>query len=108
MPPVKTSAWPQTADLAAVAGARCGLTAAELTADAGWIAVFSDAHIALLRIVRAREDAMALRARILGFLSRQKEPELADIRIARGPADLDPKMRPHVLSFLSHVWARSA
>ena len=32
-----------------------------------------------------------LRARILEHLAREREPELADIRIVRGPADLDPQ-----------------
>jgi hypothetical protein len=45
-----------------------------------------------------------LRARILANLARETEPELADIRIAHGPADLDPMMPPFVTAFLSHVW----
>ena len=48
--------------------------------------------------------AAVLRQRILGFLRAEAEPELADIRIVRGPADLDPMMPPFVRAFLAHVW----
>jgi hypothetical protein len=33
-----------------------------------------------------------------------QHPELADIRIVRGPADFDPMMPPFVTAFLSHAF----
>jgi hypothetical protein len=33
---------------------------------------------------------------------------LADIRIVRGPADLDPMMPPFVTAFLNGVWGEPA
>ena len=42
--------------------------------------------------------------RALAHLAREAQPELADIRIARGPADFDPKMRGFVRAFLGHRW----
>ena len=67
-----------------------GLTASDVEAEAGWHTVFAGAQIAHLKIMQAREDAVALRERIMAFLVQQNPPELADIRIVRGPADLEP------------------
>src|ERR1044071_6487206 len=53
-----------------------GLTGADLDADPGWHTVFAGAQIAHLKIMRAREDAVPLRARIMPFLQRQDQPEL--------------------------------
>ena len=54
----------------------------------------------MIKVLHARETATALRARILAHLAREREPELADIRIVRGPADFDPMMPPFVTAFL--------
>jgi hypothetical protein len=66
--------------------------------------VFSGQQIAHLKIMQAREDAVALRARILKFLAQQKQPELSDIRIVRSLDDLDPRMLPFVGGFLRQQW----
>jgi len=81
-----------------------GLTAADLDAEAGWYSVFSGAQIAHLKIMQAREDAEPLRERILAFLKRQNPPELADIRIVRSLADLEPAMLAFVGGFLRAQW----
>jgi 8-oxo-dGTP pyrophosphatase MutT (NUDIX family) len=81
-----------------------GLTAADLDAEPGWYTVFAGSQIAHLKIMQAREDAVALRARILKFLTREDPPELSDIRIVRSLADLDPKMPPFVEGFLREQW----
>jgi hypothetical protein len=39
--------------------------------------------------------------------AREREPELADVRDVRGPADFDPMMPPFVTAFLMHVWGRA-
>jgi 8-oxo-dGTP pyrophosphatase MutT (NUDIX family) len=83
-----------------------GIAPEDYDEEAGWTCVFSDAHIAQIKQLRARETAAALRARILANLAREREPELADIRIARGPADLDPMMPPFVSAFLTYVWSQ--
>lgn len=88
-------------------GEETGLTPADLQADPGWYAVFEGAHIAQIRILRSADSAVALREKILGLLARERRPELSDIRIVRGPADLDPMMPEFVTAFLAHVWARS-
>jgi 8-oxo-dGTP pyrophosphatase MutT (NUDIX family) len=81
-----------------------GLTAADLAAEPGWHTVFAGAQIAHLKIMQARQDAVALRERIVGFLGRQDQPELADIRIVRSLDDLEPAMLPFVGAFLRDQW----
>ena len=84
-----------------------GLRRDELAADAGWHAVLAGRRIALMKTLRARENADELRARIVAYLARQQQPELSDIRIVRGPADFDPMMPDFVRAFLTHAWARA-
>jgi 8-oxo-dGTP pyrophosphatase MutT (NUDIX family) len=81
-----------------------GLTSADLDAEPGWHTVFAGAQIAHLKIMQARQDAVALRERIVGFLGRQDQPELADIRIVRSLDDLEPAMLPFVGAFLRDQW----
>ncbi len=69
-----------------------GLTPSDYDADAGWISVFQGPHIAHMKLLRVRQEAGALRDRILRFLARERQPELCDIRIVRGEADFDPMM----------------
>jgi len=81
-----------------------GLAFDTLDAEPGWVAVLAEPRIALMKLLHARESAAELRVRILDHLAREQEPELADIRIVRGPADLDPEMPPFVTAFLGHMW----
>jgi 8-oxo-dGTP pyrophosphatase MutT (NUDIX family) len=85
-------------------GEETGLTGDDFEADTGWITVLAGPRIAQMKMLRAREPAEALRERILAYLRSEAQPELADIRIVRGPTDFDPKMPPFVVAFLSHVW----
>jgi 8-oxo-dGTP pyrophosphatase MutT (NUDIX family) len=82
-----------------------GLGPADYDEEVGWTCVLTATHIAQIRVLQAREPAAALRARILANLAREDEPELADIRIARGVADLDPMIPPFVAAYLRHVWS---
>lgn len=81
-----------------------GLTAADVAAEPGWHTVFAGPQIAHLKILQARQEAVALRARIMAFLKRQDQPELSDIRIVRSLADLEPAMLPFVGGFLRDQW----
>ena len=81
-----------------------GLTAADVAAAAGWHAVLAGARLAMLKVVRSPLPAATLRARILAHLAAEPQAELADIRIVRGPADLDPMMPEFIVDFLTHVW----
>src|SRR5207244_2975507 len=69
-----------------------GLAASDLEAEEGWTTVLAGPRIAQVKVLRVRETAAELRARILAHLASEAQPELADIRIVRGVADFDPKM----------------
>ena len=83
-----------------------GLTDADLVAEPGWRTVLAGQRFAHLKVLQAREDAEALRGRILQVLSQQHEPELSDIRIVRSPADFDPMMQDFIIAFLTDAWRR--
>jgi hypothetical protein len=79
-----------------------GLDAGALAAEAGWTTVVDGALIVQIKLLRANESAEALRARMLDHLAREAQPELAGIRIVRGPADFDPAMPRFVTTFLTY------
>lgn len=82
-----------------------GLDMAEFTAEPGWTTVFDTSLIAHIKVLRSGESAEALRARVLDHLARERQPELADIRIVRGAADFDPAMPRFVTAFLAQRFA---
>jgi 8-oxo-dGTP pyrophosphatase MutT (NUDIX family) len=81
-----------------------GLAPDTYDAEAGWTCVLTGTRIAQIKVLRVQETAVELRERILRHLAREPQPELADIRIVRGPADLDPMMPSFVTAFLMHAW----
>jgi 8-oxo-dGTP pyrophosphatase MutT (NUDIX family) len=83
-----------------------GLRMSEFEAQPGWYAVLDGAYVAHIKLIQADDSATDLRARILDHLAREDQPELADIRIVREPADFDPVMPTFVTAFLSYIWAR--
>jgi 8-oxo-dGTP pyrophosphatase MutT (NUDIX family) len=84
-----------------------GLDPGAYVADDGWTCVRTGPRLAMMKLLDVPATADALRARILAHLAREAKPELADIRIARGPADLDRMMPPFVIAFLEHMWSRT-
>ena len=84
-----------------------GLTLADVTPQPGWTATPLGQRIALMKIVQAREDAIALRERILADFARQQAPELSDMHIVRSIDDLDPRMPPYVRTYLSAALANT-
>jgi 8-oxo-dGTP pyrophosphatase MutT (NUDIX family) len=82
-----------------------GLTLADVTPQPGWTATPLGQRIALMKILQAREDAVALRERILADFARQQEPELSDMHIVRSVDDLDPRMPSYVRAYLAMVLA---
>jgi 8-oxo-dGTP pyrophosphatase MutT (NUDIX family) len=81
-----------------------GLTAADVSVAPGWHAVITGPRIALMKSLQATGPADALREKILRHIASEDSPELSDIRIVRGPADLDPRMPGFIPAFLRHVW----
>lgn len=81
-----------------------GLAPGEVEAEEGWTLVVAEPRIAMMKLLHAREPASVLRERMLAHLAREAAPELADIRIVRGPQDLDPMMPAFIHAFLRRVW----
>jgi 8-oxo-dGTP pyrophosphatase MutT (NUDIX family) len=77
-----------------------GLEIAEFSAEPGWTTVFDLPLIAHIKVLKSSQNAEALRARTLDYLTREKQPELADIRIVRAPNDLEAAMPRFVKAFL--------
>jgi len=84
-----------------------GLTPADLTDTAGWHGVLGGRRLALIKLLQAREDADALRARILAHIEAEPQSELCDIRIVRRLADLGATVPAFVPAFLDHAWSHA-
>jgi 8-oxo-dGTP pyrophosphatase MutT (NUDIX family) len=82
-----------------------GLDIAEFEAEPGWTTVFDLPLIAHIKVLHSGEGAEALRARILGHLAQENQPELADIRIVRGISDFTAVMPRFVTTFLAQRFA---
>ncbi len=82
-----------------------GLNATELTPEPSWTIAYDGALIVAIKVLRSILDAEALRTHILDWMSRQRQPELSDVRIVRSPRDFDPHMRRFVRAFLAKRFA---
>ncbi len=82
-----------------------GLTPADYAAAPTWHAVPAGVRLALIRILAVPAPAIELQRKVRDHLARETVPELADLRIVRGPADFDPMMPAFVTAYLSH-WFR--
>jgi hypothetical protein len=84
-----------------------GLTTADYTAAADWHVVLAGPRLALMKILAAPASADVLERKIRDHLAREAEPELSDIRIVRGPGDLDRAMPAFVTAYLDHCFCRT-
>jgi hypothetical protein len=83
-----------------------GLDFDDLEPQPGWVSLRFRTWALSARLLKAPEPAEALRKRVLRHIASQKEPELSDIRIVRGPADLDSSRMPAFVSaLLHHIWS---
>jgi 8-oxo-dGTP pyrophosphatase MutT (NUDIX family) len=80
-----------------------GLAPDDYAAAPGWHAIPAGARLALMKVLAADATALDLQRRMREHIARDANPELADIRIVRGPADFDPMMPPFVTAFLAHT-----
>jgi 8-oxo-dGTP pyrophosphatase MutT (NUDIX family) len=85
-------------------GEETGLTTDDVEVEPGWHTVMTDRRIAMMKPMRARLPVAALIERVRAHLAQEAEPELADLRIVRGPADFDPRMPEFLRTYLTHVW----
>ncbi len=81
-----------------------GIDVATLDAEPGWCLVRDRGFIALMKRLTALQSAEELRSAIMRRLAGEPQPELSDIRIVRGRADLDPRMPAFIVAFLQQVW----
>jgi 8-oxo-dGTP pyrophosphatase MutT (NUDIX family) len=82
-----------------------GLAGDDFESPTVWTAVRTGPSLALMRILRSRSNAEALRARIVDNLAHQKHPEFSDIRIVRTRTDFHPDMPGFMTAFLDHALA---
>jgi len=82
-----------------------GIDASEFTIEPGWITVVEGALIAQIKVLRASLPAEVLALRMRDYLSREKNPELSDIRIVRSPREFTPAMPTFVTTFLARHFA---
>ena len=85
-----------------------GLAAADYDAAPGWHAVPVGRRLALMKPLAAPASAIDLQQRVRHHIAREANPELADIRIVRSPADFDPRMPPFVTAYLDHCFRHLA
>jgi 8-oxo-dGTP pyrophosphatase MutT (NUDIX family) len=82
-----------------------GLGEGDYRVDDEWIIVQRWPTVALLRMVTLPVPAEEGAARIRANIAAQQEPELQDVRIIRGPNDIDPDRMPLFLqSFFGWVF----
>ncbi len=81
-----------------------GIDIGALTAEPGWNLVRDRGFVGLMKRLTARQNAEELRENIMRHLAGEKQPELADIRIVRGRADLDRRMPGFMVAFLEAMW----
>lgn len=77
-----------------------GLTWDDLSAEPLWQTVMSGQRIAHIKVLHSREKADALVELIRDNISKQRDPELADVYAVRTEADLCSRMPPYVVFFL--------
>jgi 8-oxo-dGTP pyrophosphatase MutT (NUDIX family) len=82
-----------------------GLDVAEFESGPGWTMVVDGPLIAQIKVLRSNEPSIVLRERALAHLATEPHPELADIRIVRGRADIDRAMPRFVTAFLASHFA---
>jgi hypothetical protein len=81
-----------------------GLDIEELEAKPGWTVIYDQGFMAFMKELTARQSADELRTRILRRLATERQPELSDVHIVRGPAQLDSRMPPFMIKFLERAW----
>ncbi|WP_029004351.1 hypothetical protein [Azorhizobium doebereinerae] len=85
-----------------------GLTMADMAHDAGWTLVRDGRRVAVLRRLVTRDATEQVAARVRGTLAGQADPELIDIHVVRGAADIGPDVMPFAATYMHHLWAARA
>jgi hypothetical protein len=83
-----------------------GLNLDDFDSEPGWTMVRDRGLFALMKRVRSKLSAEELRARILRHLATDPHPELVEIKLLRGPADLDNDVRAYLRAYIEYEWRR--
>lgn len=92
------------ASLAREVAEETGLMPSDYRLDDGWRALFSGQRLALIKIVQLDAPAAQARERIRAYLAREAEPELSDMAIVRGMADLSDRMPDFIRAYFADLW----
>ncbi|CAA0094387.1 Uncharacterised protein [Starkeya nomas] len=87
-------------------GEETGTPASDVALTAGWTALVDARRISLMRQIVAREPADAVAARIRAFIAREQRPEIDEVIIVRGPADVPEAVPVFLRTYLAAVWER--
>lgn len=82
-----------------------GIDDADLSEEAGWTLAIEKGLVCAVKVLRSPHDAVALRTQMLRHLARERQPELADIKIIRGEKDFSDNMLPFARRFLKYRFA---
>lgn len=85
-----------------------GCDIGEFEAKPGWTTVLDAQLIAQIKTLRSPLSADELRARMLAHLASEKQPELSDIHVVRGPADYVPAIPRYATAFLDAFFGTGA
>lgn len=83
-----------------------GLALDELAADRGWTMVHDRGFFALMKRIRAPLRADDLCVRITRHMASEAHPEFVGLKIVRGPADLESRMRDYLRAYIEYEWRR--
>jgi 8-oxo-dGTP pyrophosphatase MutT (NUDIX family) len=84
-----------------------GMDVRDFSVEPGWTTVVDGPLIVQIRTLRSDDSADVLRERMLAHLASERQPELSDIHIVRGPRDYTSAMQPFVTAFLDELFAGS-
>ena len=83
-----------------------GISIDELDAEPGWTLVHDRCSVALIKRLTSRQNVDDLRRQVMRHIRAEQQPELSDMHIIRGPAQLDARMPPYVTAFLQEEWRK--
>jgi hypothetical protein len=84
-----------------------GIGIDEFDAGPGWMLARDRCSVALIRQLKSRQNANDLRRRVISHIRAEQQPELSDVHIVRGPAQLDERMPTFVKAFLQEQWRQA-
>jgi hypothetical protein len=84
-----------------------GISINELDAEPGWTLVRDRCSVALIRRLISRQNAADLHRRVIGHIGAEQQPELSDMHIIRGSAQLDARMPRFVTAFPQEEWRQA-